>query len=244
MKKLIRTFIGVYLWPLRWSNRLALYVKGLILRYDEHLLATVDLINRRFPKDNGLLIDIGAYNGDSATCLARLLPNNKVWAFEPNPALFNEAVDLCKRKGNIHVFNLGFSNKAGETDFYLTKHAVSSSLLQPLPNPEIEYDSKIKVSIETLDQYFKNVQNILLLKLDAQGAELRILEAGEQTLRKTKLILTEMLNSKMYDGGCQYFHVDDILRKQEFVLYSIFTSYNHEGTKYFDALYINQNFLN
>lgn len=244
MRSVIEFLIRLYLWPLHLSSRLALYIKGLILRYDEHLLATVDLIKRRFPNDKGLVIDIGAYNGDSAIFLADLLRHNPVWAFEPNPDVFKEAVNLCKGKDNIRLFNLGFSNTAGVTDFYLTTHAVSSSLLAPLPNPEIEFERKIKVDIQTLDYYFRDVNEILLLKLDVQGAELKILEAGVQTLSKTKLVLTEVLNSQMYEGCSQYYEVDEMLRQRGFLLYSIFTSYNHDGTKYFDALYLNKHFAN
>lgn len=244
MKNIARFLLRAYLWPIRFSNRLALYAKGLILQHDEHILATIDLINRNFSTNRGLIVDIGAYDGDSAIILADSLPQNPIWAFEPNPKVFDAALHMCKDKENIQLFNLGFSNSEGVSDFYVTKHAVSSSLLPPLKNPEIEFDNIIKVNVQTLDSFFKDVNEILLLKLDVQGAELKILEAGEKTLRKTKLVLTEMLNTEMYTGGCQYNQVDEMLRSRGFLLYSIFSSYNHEGTKYFDVLYINRNFAN
>ena len=35
--------------------------------------------------------------------------------------------------------------------------------------------------------------------------------------------------------------VDDCVRKKGFIIHSLFANYNHEGTKYYDVLYINSN---
>jgi FkbM family methyltransferase len=243
MREFVNAILEFYLFPLRLSSRLAIYVKGLILRYDEHYLCTVDVVNKKFKDTKGVIIDIGAFNGDSAIFLAKKFPNVQVLAFEPNPYSFNDAVKLCGRYKNIELFNLGFSNISGRVDFYITRDSVSSSLLTPNRNTEIKFSSKINVEVETLDVRFNGVGDILLIKLDVQGSELRILEKGAQTLKKTKLILTEMLNSDLYIDGCQYYQVDEILRKNRFVLYSVFSPYNNEGTRYFDALYINGQYL-
>ena len=240
MRKLIDLLIEFYLMPLWFSNRLAIYVKGRILRYNEHYTATIDVIRRKFSTSSGVIIDIGAFNADSVVYFARFLPHHRIMAFEPNPIPFAKGVVNSRPYKNIESYNLGFSDIAGEVDFYLTNDFASSSLFDPELNSELKLRSKIKVKVETLDSFFKTIDKVILIKLDVQGAELNILKQGKLTLKKTKLVLTEMLISKIYKGGCNYYEVDEFLRENGFVIHSIFSSYNNEGTKYFDVLYINQ----
>lgn len=241
MRKLTDFLIAVYLLPLRMSNRLALYVKGKILQYDCHYAATLDVIRRKFPHHQGLVVDIGAFDADSTIFFARELSNNKILGFEPNPSPYRKAAENAKGYKNIELFNLGLSDHAGEIAFHVTKDPVSSSLFKVLESKEILYINTIQIKVTTLDEFFRGKGDILLMKLDVQGAELKILKEGRETLRRTKLVLTEVLNSELYSGACMYHEVDEWLRKNGFIIYSLFANYNHEGTKYYDVLYINSN---
>ena len=80
MRKLTDFLIAVYLLPLRMSNRLALYVKGKILQYDGHYAATVDVIRKKFPHHQGLVVDIGAYDADSTVFFCqRVFQEQNTW---------------------------------------------------------------------------------------------------------------------------------------------------------------------
>jgi len=241
MRRLIDFLIYCYLLPLRLSARLAIYVKGKILQYDEHYLVALNVIKRQFPDANGIIIDVGAYDADSAIYFAKAMPYLKVIGFEPNPVPFRRAVVNSQNYKNIEIHNLGFFDKPGEVDFYLTKDDVSSSLFDLETTTESEFDSKIKVRVDTLDSYFKTTDEILLIKLDVQGAELSILKCGTETLGKTKMVLTEMLIADLYRGGCHYYELDEVMRRNGFTLHTLFSNYNNEGAKYFDALYLNTN---
>lgn len=59
------------------------------------------------------------------------------------------------------------------------------------------------------------------------------------TLKKTRLVLTEVSIAEMYSGGCLYYEVDEILRRNGFGIHNLISNYNNEGVKYFDILYIN-----
>ncbi len=241
MRKLIDLFIFIYLAPLRLSSKLALYTKGKILTYEEHYLIALDVIKRRYPGSNGIVIDIGAFNADSTIFLARRLPKNTIFGFEPNPNPFKTGLDRAKQYSNVQLFNLGFSDAAGNIDLHVTKNLVSSSIYR-IKNPtEISLDKVIKVKVDTMDNFFSEHKDILLVKLDVQGAELDILKAGKETLKKTKLVLTEVLVDEVYFAACRYYEVDDFLRSNNFQIHSIITNYNKDGTKYFDILYMNIN---
>lgn len=236
---MINWLIGLYLFPLRLSRRLALYVKGRILQFELPFAVTLDVIRRRFASHRGIVLDIGAFDGDSATYLAKKLPGNRIIAFEPDPKSFNEAVNNCRGFRNIEVVNLGLSDQAGVVDFHVTNDRVSSSLLPLGERPEFSQTGTIKVGVTTLDEYMKEVTGeILLIKLDIQGAELKVLKKATATLNRTRLVLTEMLNESLYTGAGRYYEVDEVLRQAGFKLHSMMADYNYEGTKYFDVLYI------
>ncbi len=242
MRKLIDFFISLYLLPLRLSNRLALYVKGRILTYDEHYVVALDIIRNYFPGDRGIVIDIGAYDADSTFFLGKQLVNNTILGFEPNPIPYQAGLKRIKDLPNIELHNIGFSDKAGEVDLHVTKNLVSSSLFPVNENNEVSVDRLIKAKVDTLDSFFKRYENILLIKLDVQGAELNILTSGIETLKKTKLVLTEVSITEMYRGGCLYFELDEFLRQNGFIIHTQISNYNNEGTKYFDIVYINSTF--
>jgi len=235
--------VELYLIPLRLSTRLARYAKGKILRYDNHYNSSLDVIKRYCQTNRLAVVDIGAYDGDSTFYLAKRLPNNEILGFEPNPEPFTIAKSNSSRHPNVKMFNIGFSGITGEKSLFVTNDLVSSSLLQVGDTNEFEFKKSISVKVSTLDDFFLNYEGILLIKLDVQGAELDILKSGNETIAKTRFILTEMLNANLYDGSCQYFDVDLYLRNAGFKMHSIFSDYNHAGTKYFDALYFNERFI-
>lgn len=238
LRKLVDFFITLYLLPLRFSTKLALYIKGKILTHEEHYLVALDVIRRNFPGDRGVVVDIGAFDADSTVYLGSRLPNNKVLGFEINPVPFSKGKDNIKSFGNIELHNVGFAGKTGEIDLFVSTNLVSSSIYPITDKTEIAFKKTIKAKVTTLDTFFSSYESILLIKLDVQGAELDILKHGSQTLKKTKLVLTEVWSSSMYHGACMYYEVDEILRANNFNLHTIITNYNNEGVKYFDILYI------
>ncbi len=237
LKKVIEKIIRLYLLPLQMSTRLALYVKGKFISHEEHFMITTDVIRRNFQDHKGIIVDVGAYDGDSAIFFASRF-NNKLVGFEPNPIPFAKAQLNVARFPHVEIFNLGLSDTVGEVDFYVSKNGVSSSLLPIKDFSEIELEKKIAVSVTTLDNFLAGYPDILLLKLDVQGAELNILKEGIETLRKTKLVLTEVSISEMYHNACLYYDLDKVLRNNGFKIHTLITNYNNEGTKYFDTLYI------
>jgi len=247
MKKIINCLIFLYLLPLRISNRLSLYIKGKILLYEEHYVIAIDVIRRYFPNDRGVIIDIGAYDGDSATFFGKRLPNNLIIGFEPNRDLYKAGVERVKNYPNIQLHNVGLADFSGEADLHITKNIASSSLLpinEKAEHVEVVQDRIIKVAVDTLDSFFKECQDVLLIKLDVQGAELKVLKGGTETLKRTKLVLTEVSVVEMYQGGCLYFELDAFLRGNGFLMHTSISNYNHEGTKYHDILYLNSKFRN
>lgn len=240
VRRIVDAILQLYLLPLRASARLALYAKGKFISHEEHFLITADVIRRKFPEHKGLIVDVGTYDGDSAIFFATRF-KNRVIGFEPNPTAYAKAHENVARFSHVEVVNLGLSDSVGQFDFYVSKNGDSSSLLAIKDFSEIELEKKITVSVTTLDIFLYNHPEILLLKLDVQGAELNLLKGGVETLKRTKLVLTEVSIAEMYHNTCLYYDLDKMLRDNGFKIHTLITNYNNEGTKYFDILYIKEN---
>ncbi|KKM21414.1 hypothetical protein LCGC14_1635630 [marine sediment metagenome] len=90
---------------------------------------------------------------------------------------------------NVHVNNIGLSNKVGKEIFY---YSPETSVLTSTKNI-INYKNvnKINCSITTLDSYVEEfkIKSIDFIKCDVEGAELYVLEGGLRTIKNFKPIL-------------------------------------------------------
>jgi FkbM family methyltransferase len=126
------------------------------------------------------ILDIGANIGEfSFYADKKYLGKVKIFAFDPDPI-----TKQCFENNLVGIdasFNLvALSNKSGEEDFYLKTDSADSSLHKP--NGE---SIKVKTKIITLDSFFSNLelQQPVLLKMDAEGHEPEVLLGGIGTLK-------------------------------------------------------------
>ena len=127
------------------------------------------------------IIDIGANIGEfSYYADKKYLGRVKIFAFDPDPI-----TKQCFENNLVGIdatFNLvALSNKLGEEDFYLKTDSADSSLHKPNG-----VSVKIKTKIVTLDSFFNNleIEQPVLLKMDAEGHEPEVLLGGITTLKR------------------------------------------------------------
>lgn len=220
---------------------------------NENISRAINLItktNHTFDK-NDLIIDIGAFDGETAKLFSKAFPKTNIIAFEANPKIYQEAVKNCIQKKNITIYNCAISDEEGNLSFNITNNNVSSSLNEineaAVSNNEYgnELNVKNKTTVKTnkLDR-FTGDNEILLIKIDTQGHEIQVLKGALQTLNRTRFILIEMSNHNMYIKGSKYHEIDNFLRKNNFNLADIIVTYRKKGiiiTEY-DAIYVNNKY--
>jgi len=238
IKKILLRMIDLYVSPLKWKNKVALQAKNIFVDNLEHYYSFFDIASRLPVNENGIIVDVGAFNGATTIIFSKQFPGRKVIGFEPHPSSFEVALKKCAPYPDITLFPYALDNEKGEKDFYVSDNGLSSSLNSSLENISFRVNGKIKVKVSTLDDMLASEGKILFIKLDTQGRELNILK-GAETLKKTKFILTEMNNHQIYDNACQYYEVDEFLRKQNFKLYNLTSGFNYNGITEYDALYKN-----
>ncbi len=92
---------------------------------------------------------------------------------------------------------------------------------------------RIVVPVRTLDDVLDEagwIGAIDLLKIDTQGAELRVLKGGMRGLERVRLIWIEVSFRPLYEGSAVLSDVYAFLRSQGFRLYSL-----HEGFRGVDG---------
>lgn len=170
------------------------HIQKIILWTGEYEKEVYDFAKKVLTNEDTVL-DIGANIGYHSIHFASLVPNGKVYCFEPN-ALLNPLIKKnFKLNGftNFEIENKAVSNKNEVSSFFISNS--SNTGLSILTN-EIS-QSNIEVKTIYLDDYFKT-QKIHLIKIDIEGAELNALKGMKQLLQtQSPYIIIELIEEQL-----------------------------------------------
>jgi FkbM family methyltransferase len=155
--------------------------------------------------DIDTVIDIGANTGQFTKTISVLLPNAKIYSFEPIPSCFDELYATTQNNSNVQVFNVGLGDKSGMLSFQYNSFSAASSFLKSTDElkktfPFASNASEIEVRISRLDDISEELKlgTSILAKIDVQGYEDKVLAGGEITLRESKIIIIETSFDTLY----------------------------------------------
>ena len=153
-----------------------------------------DFLFRYLPGQSGVLIDVGANEGDYSIEALKCHPGMKVYALEPHPISFRRLFEKTKNIQAIFPINKGLSNRRGQVRLFDYKDKDGSehaSLFEEVITEIHGADDSVAhdVEITTLDALVEsnNIDQIALLKIDTEGSELDILKGGANSLSKKKI---------------------------------------------------------
>jgi FkbM family methyltransferase len=142
------------------------------------------------PSKDNVVIDVGAHYGFYTLYASRLVgANGLIIALEPaseNYKRLTANLELNKIK-NVKAFNIGLADFEGKAKLYLSKRDGCEHSIIIQMSEDFEY-----VPVKTLDNFVCDLRltKINLIKLDTEGAELRILMGAISTIQKHKPKLT------------------------------------------------------
>lgn len=160
------------------------------------------------------VLDIGACEGLSSREYLRLFPNVMVNMFEPRTdncdIIRKNFVEIPKQKWLLNQCALG--DVEGEVDFYVSYNAdnpedpdrignKSSSMLKPsrhLVDHKWCRFIKDRVRVHTLDSF--GLEDADFIHIDVQGAELKVFDGGQNTLRNVQAVWMEVSKNMLYAG--------------------------------------------
>ena len=170
----------------------------------------------------GNVFDIGANIGWFSVLMAKMGQNSNIFSFEPIPITYNflkKNIAINKIK-NVHTYNLAFSEKAGEEDFFYFKSGSAIASLKNLIHHEKA--SKIACKVETLDRFYSNnpVKGINLIKIDTEGSELLVLKGACNLLQSERPpIMVEIVDEWCNEFGHEPKDVIDFLLSKGYEMF-------------------------
>lgn len=152
------------------------------------------------------IIDIGSNEGQFIHKIQSVLPGRKIFAFEPLSSSYTKLVQSTKGL-NIKVFNLGLGDDTITAEINISQNQVSSSLLpmESLHNdqfPDSKYVKKETIQIKRLDDVLvsETLEYNVLVKIDVQGYEEKVLHGGKSTLNNAAAVIIESSYLPFYSG--------------------------------------------
>ena len=153
------------------------------------------------------VIDIGANDGAYAEYLDGFFEPAAIHAFEPLPACQEKLRARQARLPRLELHAVALDDRAGEATFYSNSYAPASSLLRisdlaRSTFPETEREAPTRVRVARLDDLLDadRLERDILIKIDVQGVEDRVIRGGERVFAAARYVLIEMSFVPMYEG--------------------------------------------
>lgn len=164
------------------------------------------------------VLDIGANTGQFARKARRLFPGATIHSFEPLPDAFYALSEFSRKTSNVVAHRLALGEQDGHAEMYRNEFSPSSSFLpiSPLHTAAFPGTSRtrpVRVPITSLDTWAgtRPLTQPLLMKLDVQGYEDRVLRGGIQTVRNTSAIILETSFQPLYRGQLLFTELNGLL---------------------------------
>jgi FkbM family methyltransferase len=180
-----------------------------------------------------LIFDVGANVGRVAREYRRLFPNATVYAFEPSPESFRGLQAMFASDRLVLPYQLGFAERAGTLPFNVNSDPGTNSLLMTEGAGSsfwgkniLDTIQQIEVEISTVDAFCQenDIKHIDILKIDTQGAEVRVLQGSERMLgeKRVSCIYAEILLVPTYQGQGKFHEILKLLDNNSYSLFSIY----------------------
>ena len=173
--------------------------------YDSYLLNNIDF------NDQDLVIDCGANVGELFLSIKSNSPNIQYIGFEPDDQVF----ECLQLNTNSKSSNICLSNESGEKNFFIDSLGANSSVYESEPG----MDSMV-VKVEKLENLYPDTE-IKLLKIDAEGSELEVLEGSKKIFNNIDYISVDCGAEKGVNQDTTFVDVNNYLISNNFSLIGI-----------------------
>lgn len=169
------------------------------------------------------VFDVGAHAGEFARMIHKILPGVAIISFEPQAEPFERLQRDLSLIPNFRAFNCALGAETSTQAMHHNEYSPSSSLLpmaelhkESFPFTKLVNDERVEV--RRLDDVAREMlaEEEILIKIDVQGYEEKVLLGGEDLVARSRLLIIEVSFKALYEGQPLF---DDIylhLRKRGF----------------------------
>ena len=180
-----------------------------------------------FLRDGMTVFDVGANVGELVLLFSRCVgESGKIHAFEAAGSTFDRLKIVCEatEKRNVALNHLALSDKKGVIKLNVYEEAYSSFNTQAA-RPLKDYGLDLEpVAVEetdaaTVDDYCEEnrIENIDLLKIDVEGAELQVMKGARKMLEAKRIkCLTFEFGQTTFDMGNRPAEIENFLAEMNY----------------------------
>ena len=187
----------------------------------------------------GLVVDVGANNGDYARTIRRNGFGGRIVSFEPSSEAFCALQHAARADAAWEAHHLALGDRSGWADLHVAGNSLSSSLLLMRERhvrgaPESAVIGTERVRIARLDDIAETILGAAgraFLKLDVQGYELQVLRGAVDTLSRVEAVEVELSLQSLYEGDSVFGDVLTALGDHGFSLVSLEDGFRDTDTR-------------
>ncbi len=181
------------------------------------------------------IIDIGANEGQFAHDARAAFPQAQIISFEPIKECFDKLTASFTGDTQFKAHNMALGEAESSLSMNKSSYTQSSSLL-PMADkhkelfPHTKDQTQEMVVVKRLDDAMRkeNLTTGLLIKIDVQGYEDKVIDGGIETFGKARAALIETSFSALYEGQPLF---DDIYKKMLTLGFSYRSSFHQKKDK-------------
>jgi FkbM family methyltransferase len=174
------------------------------------------------------VLDVGANEGQFARYLARFFPGATFYCFEPLPSVFPQlqAWGASEKTVTVVPLNYAVGDQPGTLPIrFHVEHPSSSSFLPATKlhqeiSPASNREETVPVPLLTLDgavaKGLVKLEPDVLIKLDVQGFEDRVIRGGRETFRRATACIVEVCLETLFEGQPRFVDIVEILTELGF----------------------------
>ncbi len=189
---------------------------------------TLNRLLRHFTFDG--VVDVGANKGLFSRHCLKSLPGVPVVSFEPTQDLAAELTRAAAGQPRWTIVQKGLSDVPGNAMLNLSATSVFNSINDA--NPEftenfggLAFNGRQAVELTTLDLFVPESslarQENLLLKIDTQGHDFKVLRGGHETLKRARAVIVELPFQNIYASGDTHADILAFMDVAGFDIYSL-----------------------
>lgn len=155
---------------------------------------------------SGTALDIGANVGNHACAFASRFAC--VFAFEPNPLVFQLLTFNAQFLPNMSVVNTELGDKPGKVQMKINNTNIGGS--------SICAKGDLEVTIDTVDTLVAahDISCVTLIKIDVEGFEARVLEGAQETIRSNQPVICFEQSEHDFQNGTS--EIIEFLRDRDY----------------------------
>lgn len=170
------------------------------------------------------ILDIGANVGQFAKEMRQILPEAKIYSFEPIKECFEKLNENMRKDKNFKSFNFALGDKNESLEMNKSSYTPSSSILKMADVhkklfPHTKENKSEQIEVKKLDDVAKNLnlEEEVLIKVDVQGFEDKVIAGGTETFKRAGVVLIENSFVELYEGQPLFDYIYEKLKFLGFV---------------------------